>query len=235
MTGVFGPGSPPARRLARGFKGRTRSGQNRPRTGDLFRHDKAAGRPSAWLVGQTGEFCAVEVRKRQQPWPYGRGIGAVFAATRKLGAELRRMSAIPSPYRHPAIDGMHRQSCGEWIGGCRKVFDDVEPIGFAPVLTFKGTSRIVPVCGNCLPASWRRRCRRTQCEHCGRQIFVFDQPEYPPRRFCLNRCRAANYYRKNRVRLLEENRRRRERRRAQASATVGKRFTSWSPVDAATS
>jgi hypothetical protein len=166
-----------------------RSGQG---SGRANRSNAQSGGRTAG-VGSVFETTASQDGNRDG-WPFGRGVGRAFAAARVCGAELARATAIPSPVRHQPTNGLHLRSCR----CCRKPFDSTETIGFAPMLTFKGTSRIVPVCLRCLPKSWRRRCIERHCEHCGRRMLVFDQPEYKPRRFCLTVCHVAAYYRKHR-------------------------------------
>jgi hypothetical protein len=191
--------------------GRFRAGRNG--------HNRAVGRERRSGRGQSrgngsnalreaySASLAVEVGVSQDAdrnaWPFGPCIGRAFAAARLFGAELARFSFVPSPARHRPTPGLHLRSCR----CCRKPFDSTETIAFAPMLTFKGTNRIVPVCLRCLPKSWRRRCTERHCERCSRRMLVFDQPEYKPRRFCLNVCHVAAYYAKHRNEITARERR----------------------------
>lgn len=117
----------------------------------------------------------------------------------------------PSPFRHPAVAGLHLQSCGL----CRRAFEDGEAIGLAPVLHLAtGYPRHVPVCLSCFPASVKANSMRRRCEHCGRTMHV--RPE-SPRRCCSSRCYSASYYRRHRAALLEHERVKYLRRRKAAA------------------
>jgi hypothetical protein len=78
-------------------------------------------------------------------------LGVLLRPTPGLKAWAARLAEQPaSPLRHEPTPNRANLSDGL----CRKVFDDVEPVVSAPVLSPGGTIRTVPVCVQCAPASW---------------------------------------------------------------------------------